>query len=121
MQCYRSGGGHISRGMTTRSHIQRNQEICGFHRSYHLGLWELTFAGLSFTWFNLQENPSLSKLDRFLVSSEWDVTFPMSKGVVLSRPTSNHMLILLNGRPLITFPHPFKFEICGLLIWVLWT
>jgi hypothetical protein len=41
-------------------------------------LMDLPFAGGPFTWSNNQEIPSWSRLDRFLVSSDWEVKFPSS-------------------------------------------
>jgi len=40
------------------------------------GLMDLSLARGSFTWSNDQENPSWSRLDRFLVSPDWEVKFP---------------------------------------------
>jgi hypothetical protein len=37
---------------------------------------DLPLAGGSFTWSNNLENPFWSRLDRFLVSPDWEVKFP---------------------------------------------
>jgi hypothetical protein len=42
---------------------------------FEQGLMDLPLAGGLFTWFNNQENPTWSCLDRFLVSSDWEVKF----------------------------------------------
>nr|CAD1832569.1 unnamed protein product [Ananas comosus var. bracteatus] len=44
-----------------------------------LELIDLSMANQSFTWSNLQSNPTLARLDRFLVSTEWELEFPLSK------------------------------------------
>lgn len=49
----------------------------------------------SFTWSNMQKNPTLARLDRFLFSTEWDQKFPLTKVEALPRVTSNHCPILL--------------------------
>ncbi len=43
-----------------------------------------------FTWSNLQVVPMMAKLDRFLISTEWDQCFPLSKVIGLPRVTSDH-------------------------------
>nr|CAD1829313.1 unnamed protein product [Ananas comosus var. bracteatus] len=49
----------------------------------------------SFTWSNMQKNPTLARLDRFLLSTEWDQEFPLTKVEALPRMTSDHCPILL--------------------------
>lgn len=51
----------------------------------------------NFTWSNMQSNPTLAKLDRFLISTEWDHTYPLSKVMVIPRITSDHSPILLSS------------------------
>ena len=45
-------------------------------------LREIARGGPQYTWANNQVNPVLVKLDRFLVSTEWEERFPLcfSKG-----------------------------------------
>lgn len=40
----------------------------------------------------------MSKLDKFLVSTEWDNQFPFLKGESLLRSMSDHVPILLNRK-----------------------
>ncbi len=61
-----------------------------------LELIDLPMGNQNFTWSNMQRCPTLARLDRFLVSTEWDQTFPLSKMVVAPRITSDHCPILLN-------------------------
>ena len=52
----------------------------------------------------------MSRIDRFLVSEDWEGYF---KGVVqstLSRPVSDHFPILLDGGGVRRGPVPFRFE-----------
>lgn len=52
--------------------------------------------GAKFTCSNFQENPSLSRMDRFLFYNEWEELFPGRFQIALPRLTSDHMLILLD-------------------------
>lgn len=45
------------------------------------GLRDVPISEATYTWSNFQTIPSLSKRDKFLLSSEWDSTFPFSKGL----------------------------------------
>lgn len=69
----RSGGGRFSISM-------RNF----FDFIDRMRLRELPLAGPTFTWSNFQNYPSMSKLDKFLLSPEWDKAFPVSKGEILA-------------------------------------
>ena len=44
----------------------------------------------SFTWSNMQESLVCKRLDRFLYSNEWELSFPQSLQEVLPRWTSDH-------------------------------
>ncbi len=74
-----------------------------------LELLDLPLSNQRFTWSNLQSHPSLAKLDRFLVSTEWDQTFPLSKVKVLPRITPDHSPIVLSSKDF-TPRHLFRFE-----------
>lgn len=74
------------------------------------GLRDVPISGASFTWSSMQTTPSLSKLDIFLLSSEWDSSFPFSKGLVRPQPTSDHFPIVLCGKLLKGDPKPFKID-----------
>ncbi len=62
----------------------------------HLELIDLPLGNQRFTWSNLQSEPSMAKLDRFLVSPDWDQLFPLSSVRALPRITSDHSPILLS-------------------------
>ncbi|OAY65254.1 hypothetical protein ACMD2_16588 [Ananas comosus] len=44
-----------------------------------LAVMDLPLSNQNFTWSNMQQRPTLAKLDRFLISTEWDQSFPFSK------------------------------------------
>jgi hypothetical protein len=67
-------------------------------------------AGGTCTWSNNQENPSWSRLDRFLVSPNWEVKFPGSIQKRLPRLCSDHFSILLDCGGIQWSSRPFKFE-----------
>lgn len=48
-----------------------------------------------FTWSNFREDPSCSRLDRFLVSIDWEDNYPKMEALTLARPVSGHKPILL--------------------------
>jgi endonuclease/exonuclease/phosphatase family metal-dependent hydrolase len=55
--------------------------------------------GGMFTWTNNQENPTLEKLDRVLVTKEWEDIFPRASVNRLPREISDHNpLIISNGK-----------------------
>ncbi len=74
-----------------------------------LELIDLPMGNQNFTWSNLQCIPTLAKLDRFLISPEWDQAFPLSKVMALLRITSDHSPILPSTGAKLP-PHMFRFE-----------
>lgn len=75
-------------------------------------LIDVQMSGVRFTWSNFQERPALSKLDRFLISTNWDDYFSTVSVYVLPRPGSNHSPILLKGGEEIRKQglFPFRFQ-----------
>lgn len=61
-----------------------------------LALIDLPMNKQSYTWSNMQRTPTLARLDRFLVSTDWDQEFPLTEVVALPRITSDHCPILLS-------------------------
>jgi hypothetical protein len=51
--------------------------------------------GRKFTWMSARENPTFEKLDRILVSSEWEHEFPLASVQSLYRENSDHTPLLL--------------------------
>jgi endonuclease/exonuclease/phosphatase family metal-dependent hydrolase len=56
---------------------------------------DLPLYGGSFTWSNNRDSPSLSRIDRFLISLTWEAYFPVVTQSRLSRLLSDHFPILL--------------------------
>uniref|UniRef100_A0A2N9I908 Reverse transcriptase domain-containing protein n=1 Tax=Fagus sylvatica TaxID=28930 RepID=A0A2N9I908_FAGSY len=74
------------------------------------GLLDLPLVGGRFTWSSNQENPAMSRLDRFLVSPDWDTQFSTAVQSLLPRTLSDHSPILLDCGPNPSGKSPFRFE-----------
>jgi hypothetical protein len=57
---------------------------------------EIDMSGGQFTWSNNQAVPTLEKLDRFIVSREWELLFPLTTVHKLTREVSDHSPIILD-------------------------
>ena len=53
----------------------------------------------------------MSRLDRFLISDEWEGYFNNVVQSILPMPVSNHFPILLDAGGILRGPSPFRFEI----------
>jgi hypothetical protein len=71
------------------------------------GLMDLPMAGGESTWSN---SLSWSRLDRFLVSPEWEFSYPGLLQKKLLRVCSDHAPILLDSACLLSGKRAFKFE-----------
>jgi hypothetical protein len=73
-------------------------------------LRELDLQGRKFTWSNEQQNPTMSRIDRFFCSEGWDATFPSVILQPLPSSISDHCPLLLLGAA--DFPRcsTFRFE-----------
>ncbi|WVZ51083.1 hypothetical protein U9M48_002262 [Paspalum notatum var. saurae] len=82
-----------------------------------LNLGELHMSGRKFTWTNSLEIPTYERLDRILVSTEWEQKFPLATVVALTREISDHTPLLLNtgARSHSSNPPLFQFELGWLL------
>jgi endonuclease/exonuclease/phosphatase family metal-dependent hydrolase len=49
-----------------------------------------------YTWSNNQKNPTLEKLDRILVNSEWENLFPLTQARKLPRVMSDHNPLIVD-------------------------
>jgi hypothetical protein len=72
-----------------------------FQTSFFMqNLVDLPLEGGQFTWSNNQEDQIWSRIDRFLVSPEWEKRFPKVIQKRLPRLLSNHFPLLLDcGAP----------------------
>jgi hypothetical protein len=60
------------------------------------GLRDMTIGGGKYTWSNNQVNPTLEKLDRVLMTREWELLFPTVTGWLLPRELSDHNPIAIS-------------------------
>jgi hypothetical protein len=78
----------------------------------YLDLREIVMTGHQYTWAGSGGNPTYEKLDRVLVSTEWEINFPLAKVEARDRNISDHtQLVVSTG----TSTHqsgnrPFRFE-----------
>jgi endonuclease/exonuclease/phosphatase family metal-dependent hydrolase len=61
-----------------------------------LDLRELKLSSRQYTWANNLQLPTLEKLDNILVSTEWELKYPMVTVTTLPRTISDHTPLLLN-------------------------
>lgn len=76
-------------------------------------LREIYVEGGLFTWSNNQAHPSLQKMDRILMNSEWEDIFPLVTARKLVRDISdnNPLLLFTNSAcPHTPKPREFRFE-----------
>lgn len=83
----------------------------GFLKLDSISLVDLPLTGASFTWSNHQASPSISRLDRFLVSIEQLVLLPNTYQLTLPKTTSDHHPIALDSNPKRWGRCPFHFEL----------
>ena len=62
-----------------------------------LDLREIEMSGRKFTWANSLPTPTYEKLDRVLISTEWEQKYPLATVDALSREISDHTPLLLNS------------------------
>ena len=74
-------------------------------------LVDLNLKGAAFTQSNHQNPPTMSKLVRFLVSSEWLELYPEVCQLALPKPASDHCPILLDSNCERWSSEPFRFEL----------
>ncbi|CAN0871761.1 LINE-1 retrotransposable element ORF2 protein [Linum grandiflorum] len=75
-----------------------------------LSLIELPLGGASFTWSNFREVPSLSRIDRVFVTSEWEEHFPGVSLVARTRTCSDHSPLLVLCEVARSIKRPWRFE-----------
>ena len=60
-------------------------------------LSEVYMSGGMYTWTNGQSHPTLEKLDRVLMSNDWEDIFPQVNIMKLVRDVSDHNALLLSS------------------------
>ncbi|XP_026416328.1 uncharacterized protein LOC113311744 [Papaver somniferum] len=78
-------------------------------------LIDLPLKGARYIWSNGQSNHVMCRLDRFLISPAFESHFPFVSQLAKSRPTSDHIPILLDISDPSWGPSPFRFEIMWFL------
>ena len=73
-------------------------------------LRDLPLQGGSFTWRGGHNNQRMSRLDRFLVTADWENWFSNMTQSTLPRPVSDHCPVLLDSDGIKSGPSPFRFE-----------
>lgn len=61
-----------------------------------LNLREIELSGCRFTRANSATIPTYEKLDKILISTEWEQKFPLSTVIALTRDISDHTPLLLD-------------------------
>ena len=79
-----------------------------------LGLRDLPLKGGPFTWRGGLNGRSMLRLDRFLVTANWENKFSNAVQNTLPRLVSDHCPILLDSEGIKLGIHPFRFEITWL-------
>ena len=81
--------------------LHRSQHMDRFNNIIHsLSLREIHMGGGRFTWTNKQRHPTLEKLDRVLMSPDWEDLFPLVAVRKLVRDVSDHNPLLLSTNPI---------------------
>ena len=62
-----------------------------------LSLREIDLSGRQYTWASRRSDPTYEKLDRFLMSTEWEQKFPLVTVRALTRTVSDHTPLLLES------------------------
>ena len=58
-------------------------------------LVDLPLGGGQYTWSRALDNPVMSQIDRFLISSDWEDSYPKVNQKLMPQPLSDHFPILL--------------------------
>ncbi|XP_026451679.1 uncharacterized protein LOC113352009 [Papaver somniferum] len=78
-------------------------------------LIDLPLKGARYTWSNGQANPVMCRLDRFLISPSFEQHYPFVSQLAQSRPTSDHIPLVLDISDPSWGPSPFRFEVMWFL------
>ncbi|CAD6214649.1 unnamed protein product [Miscanthus lutarioriparius] len=75
-----------------------------------LNLKEIGLNGRHFTWSNEQDNPTLTRIDRFFCTPDWELTLPTCFLHSLPSLMSDHTPLLLQGELEHCHNRTFRFE-----------
>jgi hypothetical protein len=76
------------------------------------GLKEIKLIGRQYTWANTLPNPTYEKLDRVLVTSEWDRGNPLTVVTGMTTDISDHVPLLLKCGAPPQHCNSFRYENC---------
>ena len=79
-----------------------------------MGLRDLPLQGGLVTWRGGRNGRTMSRLDIFLVTSDWESQFSNVAQRSLPRPISDHFPLLLDSEGVKSGPTPFCFELMWL-------
>ena len=99
----------ISRGGRLSNSMRRFSDILS-----DLELRDLPLQGGPYTWSGGRNDRAMSRLDRFLVTANWESHCNKVIQRRLPRPVSDHFPILLDSDGVRTGPAPFRFELMWL-------
>ncbi|RVW16809.1 Transposon TX1 uncharacterized 149 kDa protein [Vitis vinifera] len=85
--------------------MRRFSEVIG-----ELGLRDIPLAGGPFTWIGGLNSQAASRLDRFLISDQWEDHFSAISQSALPRLVSDHSPIILEAEGFSSGKSPFRFE-----------
>ena len=71
---------------------------------------DLPLNGRLYSWYNGSANPSMSRIDRVLVSTDWEEHYPNVVQKLLPKPISDHNPMLLEASGMARGKSLFKFE-----------
>jgi hypothetical protein len=80
------------------------------HTIDYLQLLELDLNGKLYTWSNEQDAPTMSRIDRFLATTEWHDFFPQADLQAIGSMTSDHCPLVMQGMAAFSFYKGFRFE-----------
>uniref|UniRef100_A0A2N9EW14 Reverse transcriptase domain-containing protein n=1 Tax=Fagus sylvatica TaxID=28930 RepID=A0A2N9EW14_FAGSY len=83
-------------------------DFSDFIESSHLV--DLPLGGGPYTWSSGSANLSISRIDRFLISFDWEDLYPDVTQKLLPRPLSDHFPLLLEVGSMTRGKSPFNFE-----------
>ena len=75
-----------------------------------LSLIDPPLSNGEYTWSNFRENPTCSRLDRFLLSPGWRRIFPYYQQEVQLRGVSDHFPLIITTDMATWGPGPFRFD-----------
>jgi hypothetical protein len=77
-----------------------------------LDLREIVMTGRQYTWAGSGDNPTYEKIDRILVSTEWEINFSLAKVEARDQNISNHtpLVVSTGASTHQSGTRPFRFE-----------